>query len=204
MKKILITLFVFILSNIQAQKDTLNLNLQVDKNPIIYGSFDLLFGKTFTIGGSLNYQHQKHLLTFRIMKHFHLKPTSFILFPILNFPEKEISDFGLLYGKRWIFNNHALAISGGLSYNDNVIFKKGWFNNAIEQEFNSIGFPFELSIHWFKSKKEPFRVLYGLVPVGEPTVISRNFGFKIAGNISKESYVGFGFTVGIGAHKVYD
>jgi hypothetical protein len=62
--------------------------------------------------------------------------------------------------------------------------------------------PIELNFKWFKSKKKRYRI-YGIIPVGEPTSFGRNFGFKLVGNISKNSFVGLGIVYGFGIHKKY-
>jgi hypothetical protein len=57
---------------------------------------------------------------------------------------------------------------------------------------------------FFKTKKERFRIFYGLIPVGEPTSFGRAFGFRLYANIAKNSYVGLGLTFGLGWHKIYE
>jgi hypothetical protein len=200
MRKIFIKLLLIFAFNLNAQNDSLKIEIKESKNPIIYATLDGLLGNGIFGGGSLNFQKNNHLVTFRIMNYqrFELEAI-FLIFPIL-VQKNSTNEFALLYGKRWIYDNHAFAISGGLSLNQNVRFQK----DLAPENTQTLGFPLELSVHWFKSKKRPFRIIYGLVPVGPPTEIGRSFGFKIAGNISKDfSYLGFGLTFGIGAHKVY-
>lgn len=170
-------------------------------NPIIFGSFDLAFGNGIMIGGGLNYQREEHLFSFRVMQYQQLRNDGyFIIIPFFTII-RSTQEFGLLYGKRWAEGGQAFAVSGGLSFNQNIDYARF---DGIDKHFNSIGFPFEASVHWFKSKKQPFRIVYGLIPVGPPTTIGRSFGFKIIGNLSKQSYLGIGFTFGLGVHKVYD
>ena len=57
---------------------------------------------------------------------------------------------------------------------------------------------------FFKSKKERFRIFYGLIPVGEPISFGKSFGFKLSANIAKKSYIGLGLTFALGWHKIYE
>ncbi len=54
----------------------------------------------------------------------------------------------------------------------------------------------------FKGKKRQYR-LYKIIPVGRKTSFGRNVGFKIIGNISKNSFIGVGINCGLGIHKKY-
>lgn len=69
---------------------------------------------------------------------------------------------------------------------------------------NSIGFPFEVNIKWFKNVKRRYRAYYWLIPLGHKKVaFGRSFGFKLVGNISKTNYFGLAFNFGLGTHKKY-
>lgn len=64
------------------------------------------------------------------------------------------------------------------------------------------GVPFEANIHWFKARKERFRI-YGLIPLGHPMGFGGSIGLKVFGSVSKNSYIGFGLMYGLGWHREY-
>ena len=53
--------------------------------------------------------------------------------------------------------------------------------DVVITEYNFVGFPLEFGIHWFHSKKERYKVLFGLIPVGKPTSFGRGLGLKLYG-----------------------
>ena len=182
-------------------------------SPIIFGEF--LFGGAgringnsgIMIGGTLNYQYKKALVSLRYMENSQLESDVYLLTPVTPFPilkEKHFNkETALLLGKRWIYNRTSLSISGGVSLNT--------FTNNLtdenEDNFRSrevyAGFPLEVNFKWFKSEKKRYRIFYGLVPIGKPTSFGDSFGFKLIGNISRNSFVGLGITAGLGVHKKY-
>lgn len=177
------------------------------ENPIIF--FDEFVGGAFGNAGGLaaglglNYQVDRHLITARILGTVKfgadfLDP--WIPLPIFNV-KNSMGKVALLYGLREIEDNYAYSFSLGVSYN-------GYFQNYDKYVDNTInydyfGVPFEANIKWFKREKKPYRIIYGLIPIGPPTGFGRSIGFKIFGNISKQSYVGAGLSFGLGFHKVY-
>jgi hypothetical protein len=147
-------------------------------------------------GVELNCQYKKNLFTFR-----HLDITGFkqeIVSPILPLPiyyeTKNDKEYALLYGLRWLQNNHSYSISAGISYNHfswNDTYIDG--NYFVNQE-NYFGFPFEANVKWFHSKKRSKLIFDSLIP---------SIGIKIFGSISKNTFLGVGVSVGFGLHKKY-
>ena len=190
----------------------LNMYSQEKNEPIIFGEF--IFGGAgeingkggFLIGGELNYQLKNHLLSARYVEQIQLESDAVFLSPFTPIPiiREKINhqEIALLYGKRWIYDGSSLSISGGLSINiySNRITDEN--NEQIKIKDDYIGFPLEVNLKWFKSRKKRYRV-YGIIPVGKPTSFGRNFGFKLIGNISKNSFVGLGIVYGFGIHKKY-
>ncbi len=206
MKKTIIILITFFSLNIYSQEKTKN-NEPIIFGEIIFGGAREIKGKGgFLLGGELNYQFKSNLFSIRYIEHIQLELDALFLSPFTPIPiikEKiDHKEIGLLYGKRWIYNGSSLSISGGLSLNNysNKITDEN--NERINIKNNYIGFPFEVNFKWFKTKKKRYRI-YGIIPVGKPTSFGRNFGFKLVGNISKNSFVGLGIVYGFGIHKKY-
>lgn len=112
-----------------------------------------------------------------------------------------MGEVALLYGLRTIEENHAYSFSLGVSYSGYYQNYDKNVNNNINYDY--VGVPFEANIKWFKEEKRRFRI-YGLIPVGKPTAFGGAIGFKLFGNISRQTYAGIGLTYGLGFHKVYD
>ncbi len=181
-------------------------------NPIIFGDIGIGYVKSISKGGglirygSIYYQNKTNLFSLRYSEYNQFQvsvaPISFIGLPLLE-NNININEFAVLYGKRYINDNFSYSFSGGLSTNN---FKKlninTETNHANWESKQQIGFPLELSIKWFKSKKSPYRI-YEIIPVGKPTSLGNSIGFKLIGNISKYSYLGVGLDFGIGYHKEY-
>ena len=133
---------------------------------------------------------------------FKFNPT--LLAPTVQFPyvasKMGNTEIAILYGKRIIRDFVSYSFSAGLS-NNNFQSKYRDENNQI-YKYNKVhyGFSYEINIKWFNSKKERYRI-YMLVPVGKPTSFGRSIGFKLLGNISNHSYLGFAVTYGFGYHK---
>lgn len=201
MKKsiLLILIFCFAFSKIQAQEKT---------NPIIYFDGNLGFAggnsSGFMIGGSLNYQKKENLFTLRTTQFSNSKleyASPFLPLPYLDTKEI-ITEYGILVGKRYIHNNKAWSFSVGLATIEREIKKVDKNNNYYFDSSHAIGFPFQIDINWFKSKKEPYRI-YGVIPVTKKTSFGNSIGFKFIGNVSKTTFVGLGVSLGIGYHKEY-
>ncbi len=198
-KKALILGFVlFIGMNCFAQEEK--------TNPIVYAEIIIGYSngssKGVTSGGTLNYQRKNNLFSYRYLElSENRKEGSFFFIPVL--VEVEIlREQAIMYGRRFVDENTSYSFSAGIAYVDrefliddtNGVLK---YNNT-----QSIGFPFELNIKWFNSKKERYRI-YELIPVGKPTSFANSIGFKFYGNVSKTSFVGLGITFGLGWHKNY-
>ncbi|RYY06673.1 MAG: hypothetical protein EOP43_05630 [Sphingobacteriaceae bacterium] len=112
--------------------------------------------------------------------------------------QDEYAEVGLLYGRRSIETDRSLSYSIGISYNQTYFYN---FNYGIQKN-TFVGIPFEFNIKWFDSEKEPIRIL-GIFPVSKPFAFGASEGFKIQGNISKNSYVALGLVLGFGFHKHY-
>jgi len=148
---------------------------------------------------SLNYQKKNNLFTFRHLEIIKYDNIDFFIIIPYNVETRRIREYAVLYGKRYIEDGTSYHFSGGFSYNT---YQQRKENDIIASE-SFIGFPIEAGISWFKDKKERFRILYGLIPVGKPTSFGRAIGFKLYANIARRSYVGIGVTFGLGWHKVY-
>ncbi|AUC86705.1 hypothetical protein CW731_10235 [Polaribacter sp. ALD11] len=151
-----------------------------------------------TIGLNINYQSKNNLFTFRTSQTTSIDKIEWIyIFPVTT-KSNTTSEYAALYGKRYIEDGVAYHFSGGISYNTNED-----VNGEVNIRDSFIGFPLEIGVNWFKSKKKRFKVFYGLIPVGKPTSFGRSIGFKLYANIAKRSYVGLGLTFGLGWHKIY-
>jgi len=180
--------------------------------PILFTEF--LFGAAgeingkggFLLGAELNYQYKKHLFSIRYMEYIQLETDAVFLSPVTPFPiiKEKINhkDIGLLYGKRWIYNGSSLSISAGVSLNQYTNRVTDENNEQYKIKTHYMGLPLEINFKWFKSKKRKYKI-YGIIPVGKPTAFGRNFGFKLVGNISNNSFIGLGVVYGFGIHKTY-
>lgn len=168
-------------------------------NPIVYLDVQLGIGRAdkIALSGSysINFQSGKNLYTARILNMARVDDWFFI-FPITGTSTTEI---GLLYGRRYIENGESLSFSAGLSQ---VTTSQNFVNEprVISSHF---GVPFEFNYMFFNAKKARYHILYGLIPIGKPTALGRSIGFKLFGNISKNSFFGFGVSTSIGWHKKY-
>ena len=179
-------------------------SIKVKTNPIVFGEINIGYSngyiKGLTTGLSLNYQTKRNLVTFRSLQRYKIEKIEFfIIFPI-TVETSIFTENSLLYGKRYIKDDFSYHFSGGISYND---FRRKNKDNVVIDQHNFIGFPLEIGYRWFKPKKERFRVLYGLIPIGKPTSFGGSVGLKLYGNIAKNSYVGLSLSIGLGWHKKY-
>ncbi len=206
MKKIVFFLVFFLIYNTYSQEN------KNGREPIIFG--EIIFGGTneingnngFLIGGEIKYQLKNNLFSFRYLENSQLQSDVLYVFPFIAFPivkeKKNTREIGILYGKRWGYKSSSISISGGISLNTSLEKIKSQNNVYHKMKDTFLGIPFEFNFKWFQSKKKKYR-LYGIIPIGRPTSFGRSFGFKILGNISKNSFIGFGFVYGLGVHKKY-
>ena len=205
MKIILFILITFYSLNIHSQE-----KLEANQ-PIIFGEFVLggagrIGGNGgMLIGGELNYQHNKDLFSIRYLENPQLESDVLLLTPFTPFPvlrQKHLNkETGLLYGKRWIYGGSSLSISGGISFNSYLTNLTDENNDHYKTNEKYLGFPFEVNFKWFKSDNKKSRILHGLISFGSPTSFGGSFGFKITGNISRNSFIGLGLVYGLGTHK---
>ena len=179
-------------------------------NPIIYAEVSIggAVGKTpgLFFGEEINYQFKNNLFTVRasatLESNVTIVPIVFLPFPV--FEQKTTSgELALLYGYRTISKGHSYSFSLGVSINDFRQNRLDANNTKFQFQTNYVGVPYEFNIKWFKRKKEPLTIFYGLIPIGNPTAFGSSIGFKLGGNISKNSYCALGITVGFGWHKQY-
>lgn len=201
MKNNTLLIFIFCVSvcNLQAQEKT---------NPIIYldGNAGYAAGSShgFMSGGSVNYQKKDKLFTIRATQLINTNLS--IISPFLPLPyfdtRETIMEYGFLVGKRCIHDNKAWSFSVGIATLERKIKNMDQNNEDYFDTTNRIGFPFQVDINWFNSKKERYK-LYGLIPITKNTSLGNSIGFKLIGNISKTSFIGLGLSFGIGYHKEY-
>lgn len=177
-------------------------------NPVVFYEFYGGYGANDkgglkNLGVNLNYEFSKsNLLTTRFTYLGRHRTEYVFLFPDIKVQEEQ-NEYAVLYGKRWVKDGHSFSASGGISYvnrRDYTYIETNYYRD----DQNYAGFPFELNIKWFKKEKSPFRAYYGIIPTGKREVsFGRAAGFKLIGNISKHSYFGVSFTLGLGWHKKY-
>ncbi len=187
-------------------------SIQVNKEPIIYadGTFGYIgsnLSGAFYFGGTLNYQQNKNLYSVFVRHNSGAKADYALIAPFIAFPvfyRKFYSDeFGGLYGRRWntkLGTSYSVSVGASIT---NLTVRKLINNTVYKERSQYLGVPFQLSVKWFKRKKKRFKV-YGIIPVGKPTSFGSSFGFKIVGNISRNSYIGVGLSFGLGIHQKYN
>lgn len=170
----------------QQKSDTIKVK---KTNPIIFGELFIGFTKGeigyISSGLELNYQVKRRLFTFRYGYYEKYKRKLFGV-PLL-LKERAVDEYAFLYGWRGVKKIGSLSLSVGASCNSS----------------NRIGIPFEFNLKFFKNKKKPYRLLFGLLPVGKETAFGKSLGLKIYGNIEKSSYIGIAIAYGLGWHKKY-
>ena len=183
-------------------------SLQQKENPIVFA--DASFGYTngylkgISVAASFNYQKNNNLYTFRASATYDYRDVDFISFIPNSGTNRTIEEYGLLYGKRYVEDGFSYHFSGGFSYNVYVeIDREHIFYDVTKVRNSYFGFPVEIGFSWFKPKKEKFRVLYGLIPVGNPTSFGRSFGVKLYASLAEKTYIGIGLSLGFGWHKKY-
>ena len=162
------------------------------KNPIlfteIYGGVAGGSSGGFFGGLNLNYQTKNNLYTTRYTGLVNLKLTPLLFIIPAYITYETINEYAFLFGKRHIYDNHSFSYSGGVSI-VNRNFLTDYPNNLkLYSDQNSFGFPFEVNIKWFKRAKKPYRIYYGLIPIGKRKV---GFGQSV------------GLNMGVGWHKIY-
>ena len=157
----------------------------------------------FNVGFEANHQYKKTIFSMRYVGSLKLINQGYSS-PFFPFPEYDTKstaeEFSILYGYRKINNGHSLSFSGGLSRNKFTAYAFNANNKDLRDYY--IGFPLEMNIHWFKKEKRRIYI-YGLIPVGKPTGLGSSFGFKIYGNISRNSFIGLGINSSFGYLKKY-
>ena len=177
-------------------------------NPILFTEFygGVAGGSSggFFGGLNLNYQTKNNLYTARYTGVTNPRLTA-VLFIIPAFiTDETITEYAFLFGKRHIYDNHSFSYSGGVSIVNRNYLIDNSNNLKLYSDQNSFGFPFEVNIKWFKRAKKPYRIYYGLIPIGKRKVgFGQSVGFKLVGNISKTYFIGVGLNMGVGWHKIY-
>ncbi|MDT0644868.1 hypothetical protein RM553_18670 [Zunongwangia sp. F363] len=212
MKKYQIRIILFLLvtfysADIVSQEEK-EVNLPIIFAEFMFGGAGRINGNAgILVGGELNYQYKKNLFSIRYLENSQLESNIVFLSPVTPFPilrEKNYNkETGLLYGKRWIYGGSSLSFSGGISFNSYSSKFIDENDDHYRLSDNYVGFPFEMNFKWFKSEKNRYRIMYGAIPVGKPTAFGRDFGFKLTGNISRNSLIGVGLVYGMGIHKNY-
>lgn len=201
MKKIILLLVLFLMlksKSYSQEKEKIN--------PIIFA--EMMFGYSvgssqgFTGVGTLNYQKQSNLFTYRYLELSKYRRDGSVLFIPIYTEIEHLREQALMYGKRIINKNVSYSYSAGIAYIDRDFLVDEMDGVLKYDNEKSVGLPFEVNIKWFKSKKERYRI-YGLIPVGKPTSFGNSIGFKLYGDISKTSFIGLGLTIGLGWHKIY-
>jgi hypothetical protein len=194
----LFLVFIFATSVFGQQVDYVELKNK--SNPIIYiegfGGISAISDIGVAGGVELSYQYKKNLFTFRYIDITGFKQE--IVSPILPIPiyyeTKNDKEYALLYGLRWLQNNHSYSLSAGISYNHFNWNDKYIDDNSFVNQENYFGFPFEANVKWFHSKKRSKLISDVVIP---------SVGIKIFGNISKNSFLGVSVSIGFGLHKTY-
>jgi hypothetical protein len=150
---------------------------------------------SFLAGLGLNYQYNANLFT---VKFNNIDNTTCDKFFNPNWSEyNRTLEFGIMYGKRKIYEIHSLSYSIGLSYLKRNTYRKDFFYTTDIFQFldstiysNStnytVGIPLEFNYKWiFKDQN----------------LIAGSIGFKFQAVLSKYSYFGMGLSVGLGYFK---
>jgi hypothetical protein len=185
--------------NAQEKQDSLH-RIQ---NSILFA--DILVGysntgkSALTAGLSIYYQTENNLFSFRTAQTKSIDKIKWVFVIPVSVVSNTTTEFAALYGRRYIEDGIGYHFASGISYNINQAING---NRKTSEVF--FGVPIEVGLHFFNEKKKKFRLLYGLIPIGQPTSFGRSIGFNLYANISKRSYVGLGLTSGLGWHKKYN
>lgn len=208
-KKGLLLLSLFCFGFLKAQ-DSLKVN--VKSNPVLfyegYTGFAGANKAGWTAGVTGNYQFFKRdLITIRFSAFIAYQNDLLLDGPIVGIPvydrNERIVDYGILFGKRWVWGGVSVSASIGASYNYHEYLEK-IDENYYHREETFFGTPFEVNVKFFKKQKRRFRAYYGIIPATKKKVaFGRSIGLKFVANWSDVSYTGFGISLGLGTHKKY-
>jgi len=184
---------------------------QEKKNPILFAEMVVGYSngsiKGMTGMGSLNYQFNNNLLTFRSLEIIDNKKVGSLFFLPVLILEERLNEYSFLYGRRFVDENSSMSYSVGIAYlkREFLLDDLSTIDNYDSLNYGKdsyIGLPFEFNIKWFNSKKERYRI-YELIPVGKPVSFANSIGFKFYGTLSKTTFIGIGVSFGLGWHKEY-
>ncbi|MFH6996105.1 hypothetical protein [Flavobacterium sp. FlaQc-48] len=204
-KRLLSTFLILLLSgSIHAQQNN-DVETTEKTNPILYGEiFGGLTGMKhfgFSGGAELNYQYKKSLFSLRyanVVGYISNDINPFFPLPTY-YKSDDNSEYAVLYGRRWMSERRSFSVSAGISCN-NLDSKRRIVDEA-EETYTYIrnyetfyGVPFEANYKWFYKRKKSKLVYNALIP---------SIGVKLLGNISKNSYIGVGVSIGFGFAREY-
>jgi len=197
-KNLLRILLVLIFSNSMQAQQVEDAEAIEKSNPIIYaeifGGFAVVQNTGLAGGGELNYQTGKSLFSLRYTNAVGYTQMEGTYIPGFNKTEDN-NEFALLFGRRWLKENHSYSLSVGINYNSFELIKRdeeGNRHSTINKYF--YGVPFEANYKWFYSKRRAHLVFNTMIP---------SVGIKLFGSIAKNTFVGVGITLGFGLHKEY-
>ncbi|MEO8534796.1 MAG: hypothetical protein ABI441_13650 [Flavobacterium sp.] len=187
--------FLF-LNSIHAQQVN---DVQGKRNPIIY--MDGFFGPSavrkigISGGVELNYQSGKSLFSFRYINSagYTRTPNILIYLPAY-YKSDDNSEYALLYGRRWLMENHSYSISAGISYNNLELAGRDSDDNRFSYYKNFYAVPFEANYKWYYRKKKSKLIYNAMIP---------SVGVKLFGHVGAYSLIGVGVSVGFGFSKQY-
>ncbi|MEN2400209.1 hypothetical protein GKZ90_0010500 [Flavobacterium sp. MC2016-06] len=198
-KKLLKIIFVFILSSPMFSQQANDAEANENSNPIIYvegfGGPTVVKNIGISGGVELNCQSGKSLFSFRYINAvgYRQREENYIIAPRF-YKSEDTKEYALLYGGRWLSDNHSYSISAGISrvnmewaVRDLDDVRHGYYEN-----FYAV--PFEANYKWFYSKKKSNLIFNAMIP---------SVGVKLFGSIGEYSFVGVGVTVGFGFSKHY-
>jgi hypothetical protein len=198
-KKTLKIVFAFVLSNSMFSQQTSDVKLKEDSNSIIYiegfGGPSVVKNVGVSGGVELNYQFGKSLFSFRYTNSagYTRKSNIVIVFPAY-YKSEDNSEYALLYGRRWLMDNHSYSVSTGISYNNLELAVKDIDGNRFAHYENFWAVPFEANYKWFYRKKKSKLIYNAMIP---------SVGVKLFGHIGTYSFAGVGVSVGFGLSKKY-
>lgn len=197
-KKILSIFLVLLFFNSTQGQQTDDTELKEKSNPIIYaevfGGFAVVQNIGLACGAELNYQTGKNLFSFRYTNAVgYMQKEEHYIAPAFD-KQEDINEAALLYGRRWLKENHSYSISAGINYNSFEALNRDFEGNRHSNYTYFWGVPFEASYKRFYSKKRSNLIFNTIIP---------SVGIKLFGSIAKYSFVGVGLTLGLGLPKDY-
>lgn len=161
-----------------------------------------------TTGGSLNWEFNRNLLSFRYHNLDFEKidgDGELISFTQPNVSERtevSIHEVSFLFGRRLIMKNWSFSGSAGVSYNFEAMDYRKEVSHSAENSITTnssnqmyFGIPYELNLMVRTPKK--------MFLTGEGAYWAAHLSFKLFGNISKHNYTGIGIAFGFGRYKYY-